>query len=51
LFALDSSIGYLANLLAVKMHPLFVVEEFVELRDENRVYEVYKGIAHIALVL
>lgn len=46
--ALYSSVCKLTDFLTVKLVPLFAVELHVEVLDELGVYEIDKGIAHIA---
>ena len=51
LFTLHSPVFYAANFVTVEAFPSFAVKTFEEIDDEDAVDEVYKSVAHIALIL
>lgn len=48
--ALYTSILDVAFLVGVELRPLSVLELMIEVKDEQRMYEVYESITHIRLV-
>ncbi len=51
LLSLNSCIGNITNLLAVKLFPLLGMEGLTERNDGQRIHKINKGIAYVALVL
>lgn len=47
---LDTSIGDLANFIAIKLFPLLIIESFEKVKNVYRVDKIDEGIAHVAPV-
>jgi hypothetical protein len=50
LLSLNLAVCYLTNFVAVETLPALSIELLEELDDENRIYEVDKRVAHVALI-
>lgn len=48
--ALDTSIGDLANFIAIKLFPLLIIKSFEKVENVYRVDKIDEGIAHVAPV-
>lgn len=49
--ALDAGVAHLADLLRIEARPFLPMKLLVDLGYKSHVYQVNKGIAHIAIVL
>jgi len=48
--ALDTSIGDLANFIAIKLFPFLIIKSFEKVKNVYRVDKIDEGIAHVAPV-